>query len=150
MADYCTIDEVASWLPNGQTLDDQTDKKPLRATVVLWIPKITAAINAAMVDQGKAVPLTGDEAIAAGLIEAREAAYQIMAVRNQKVDVTEGDATFLSWHQEYLTFIGATVEAAAAAASAVILAPSSYTMEAPSTTDLTINPKITREQAHNW
>jgi len=148
MADYCTIAEVISWLPNGQALDDQTDKQPSRATVVLWLPKVTAQINTAKAAQGETVPLTGDKAIEAGLLGARELAYQIMAVRNQKEEVTDGDAIFLNWHLEYLTFIGATEEAAAGAG--VILAPSSYTMLSPSATDLTINPKIKREQAHNW
>ena len=145
MSAYCSIDNVRGWLPQGQSLDDQTNVAPTATTVTAWITDFSGILDSVF-----GVTTDADYLLARKTYLARELAYQVMAVRAASKD-EKAPALFLGWHEEWKALFDDPEAGAGTLGSPGGSAiASSYTMDADDSPDSSVNPVFQRDQAHNW
>lgn len=141
---YATIAGVRELLSKDVRVDVSTN--PGTATLTTWIGQIANTVDAAIVKGGDTVAsLTADEIGAITLACNKEGAYLVLVSRGASSD-KEHEPFWAKWHEEFVEMIGdlSGTTAAAAGSVASTIPPSSYTMDSPSDTDTSINPKFTR------
>lgn len=101
MADYCVLDDVRGWLPNGQALDDKTKDQPSASTVSAWITDFSGLIDVHFAKAGVATPITNGDVLKLLKVRlAHELVYHVMTLRGG-VEDSEKLALWTKWHAEF-------------------------------------------------
>jgi hypothetical protein len=128
---YFDVDDVRQWLPAENGIHDQTGKP--KADVVLgWCGDISNEIDVSLAQGGATVPVTDPKLVAKLKMRgAREAAYQVMAVRAAATS-SKIDLLYEGWHTEYeaLLVAFATTEDAIVTGATEASRPDSFTRDA--------------------
>ncbi len=145
--DYMVADDVKALLPLDVEIND-TGSRPSLASVKAWITQVSQQVNVALTDGGaSSVPTT--EANLLGtlkLICSREVAYQVLVARGAVA--TERDKPeWVSWHKEFLNALKAIRDGDITISTDIAgVPPTSYTMDAMTSTDPSLHPWFEREK----
>lgn len=145
MATYTSIGKVEAVLGPDIPIDELSE--PTRAQVLLWIPDVSGVAASSLVSGGSSLPITDAELLARlDLLCAREVGYQVMATRGA-AGKDDQETVYDRWHKEFMeTMEIFATPGEVTAPGSTGGSPSSYTMDAPSDTDLTINALFTKRQ----
>lgn len=133
---YTTMDRVRSLLPENILADETSE--PSDDMVEGWQPGVEARVDIAIRVGGGTTPITEATALLyLDLLCAKELAWMIMYHK----DAAKKDHEYHTEFEDALTtFMEEGLPVALGSAG-----PSSYTMDAPSTSDTSINPVITND-----
>lgn len=143
---YCTPAEVQAIMPGEDNKLDDAGTWPALDTLEVEVEKVSNQLNSALVHGGVGVPVTDvDVAGRLNLLSKREVAYQMMTSKGVSTG-KELNPLWVGWHKDFTDAILKMEESEFAPQLSTTGNCSSFTMEAPSLTDTSINAQLTKNK----
>lgn len=146
MAAYCTPVEVQAIMPGEDNDLDDATTWPTLATLTIECDKVANQINASLIQGGVSIPVVDVDLLGKfNLLSKREVAYQMMATKGVSTG-KELNPLWVTWHKDFMDTLDKLEDPNTAATLSSTGTCSSFTMDAPSSTDTSINAQLTKNR----